>query len=83
MRSGYFLQEGGKAKVFSSKVRNIKRKPPKPEGFRGFGAASQIRTGDLILTKDALYLLSYSSISIDSFHIISASITVVNLFFCF
>ena len=26
-----------------------------------FGAASQIRTGDLILTKDALYLLSYSS----------------------
>ena len=27
-----------------------------------FGAASQIRTGDLILTKDALYLLSYSSI---------------------
>ena len=27
-----------------------------------FGAATQIRTGDLILTKDALYLLSYSSI---------------------
>ena len=27
-----------------------------------FGAASQIRTGDLILTKDALYRLSYSSI---------------------
>ena len=26
------------------------------------GAATQIRTGDLILTKDALYLLSYSSI---------------------
>ena len=25
------------------------------------GAAGQIRTGDLILTKDALYLLSYSS----------------------
>ena len=25
------------------------------------GAATQIRTGDLILTKDALYLLSYSS----------------------
>ena len=31
-----------------------------------FGAASQIRTGDLILTKDALYRLSYSSI-FDSF----------------
>ena len=25
------------------------------------GAADQIRTGDLILTKDALYRLSYSS----------------------
>ena len=25
------------------------------------GAAGQIRTADLILTKDALYLLSYSS----------------------
>ena len=28
----------------------------------GPGAAARIRTGDLILTKDALYLLSYSSI---------------------
>ena len=27
------------------------------------GAARQIRTADLILTKDALYLLSYSSVS--------------------
>ena len=26
------------------------------------GAADQIRTGDLILTKDALYRLSYNSI---------------------
>ena len=41
---------------------NSKRKPLKLEDFRGFGAASQIRTGDLILTKDALYRLSYSSI---------------------
>ncbi len=31
--------------------------------LENFGAAIQIRTGDLILTKDALYLLSYSSIS--------------------
>ena len=30
------------------------------------GAASQIRTGDLILTKDALYRLSYSSIFISA-----------------
>ena len=44
--------------------RNCKRKPLKSKDFRGFGAASQIRTGDLILTKDALYLLSYSSIYI-------------------
>ncbi len=27
-----------------------------------FGAATQIRTGDLVLTKDALYRLSHSSI---------------------
>ena len=27
-----------------------------------FGAVTQIRTGDLILTKDALYRLSYNSI---------------------
>ena len=31
------------------------------QGFPG-GAARQIRTADLILTKDALYLLSYSSV---------------------
>ena len=30
-------------------------------GVVHFGAADQIRTGDLILTKDALYRLSYSS----------------------
>ena len=28
-----------------------------------FGAATRIRTGDLILTKDVLYQLSHSSIS--------------------
>ena len=32
--------------------------------FHCFGAATQIRTGDLVLTKDALYLLSYSSNSV-------------------
>ena len=38
------------------------KKPPEPQGFKWFfldGAAIQIRTGDLILTKDALYQLSY------------------------
>ena len=44
------------------------------------GAAIQIRTGDLILTKDALYLLSYSSIS-DSFDIITGKRQKVNYFF--
>ena len=49
--------------VFVQKVAKIKRKHPKSEDFRCCsGAADQIRTGDLILTKDALYLLSYSSI---------------------
>ena len=45
---------------------NITEKSKKPvtievTGF--FGAVTQIRTGDLILTKDALYRLSYNSIS--------------------
>ncbi len=36
----------------------------KTSNFRNFyGAADQIRTGDLILTKDALYRLSYSSMA--------------------
>ena len=48
--------------VFVQKVAEIKRKHPKSEDFRCcFGAAGRIRTADLILTKDALYLLSYSS----------------------
>ena len=38
-----------------------KEKSPKTAVFGDFRAADQIRTGDLILTKDALYLLSYSS----------------------
>ena len=38
------------------------KKHRRPFGLRCFfGAAGQIRTADLILTKDALYLLSYSS----------------------
>ena len=38
------------------------KKPAIPCGTTGFrGAAGRIRTADLILTKDALYRLSYSS----------------------
>ena len=42
-----------------------KKKSPKPFYHKGWdcGADTQIRTGDLILTKDALYRLSYISIS--------------------
>ena len=41
---------------------HLKRKNLETMWFQGFsGAADQIRTGDLILTKDALYRLSYSS----------------------
>ena len=37
------------------------KKHRKPKFSMHFGAAGQIRTADLILTKDALYRLSYSS----------------------
>ena len=42
------------------------KKPPESKGFKWLrcGAAIQIRTGDLILTKDALYQLSYISIRV-------------------
>ena len=47
--------------MFTSKSNLYKQKALKSEDFRAFGAAGRIRTADLILTKDALYLLSYSS----------------------
>ena len=48
---------------------------PRPIG-RGFsGAATQIRTGDLILTKDVLYQLSHSSISQEYFLVTLTIIT--------
>ena len=44
-------------------TKSIKIGTLKPLRFKGSsGAAGRIRTADLILTKDALYLLSYSSI---------------------
>ena len=39
----------------------IAKKQPPLWGGCFFGADTRIRTGDLILTKDALYLLSYNS----------------------
>ena len=44
---------------FESTARIPKKTSPK--GLVFFGAVTRIRTGDLILTKDALYLLSYNS----------------------
>ena len=44
------------------KCSSKKKKTTLLGGFLLFGAAGRIRTADLILTKDALYLLSYSSI---------------------
>ena len=60
-------------KIYGSKEEIRARKSPETVDAPGFapdasipvtlyGAAGQIRTADLILTKDALYLLSYSSI---------------------
>ncbi len=50
----------------SQKVTKSKIKPPFSTEKSGFcGAAGRIRTADLILTKDALYRLSYSSINGD------------------
>jgi hypothetical protein len=47
----------------AEKVLKHKKNPAFPAGKTGLsGAAGRIRTADLILTKDALYLLSYSSI---------------------
>ena len=46
----------------SSKCIFTTKKHRKPKFSMLFGAAGRIRTADLILTKDALYLLSYSSI---------------------
>ena len=50
--------------VFFEPIQHWKNKenPLSLAGQRVFGAAGRIRTADLILTKDALYLLSYSSI---------------------
>ena len=50
---------------------------PKPRGITSglSGAATQIRTGDLILTKDVLYQLSHSSVSQEYFPVTQIIIT--------
>ena len=49
------------ARMRSAAVSHNKKKKLRLK-VEAFGAAGRIRTADLILTKDALYLLSYSSI---------------------
>ena len=57
----YVVNENPQNRIRSKSCKS-KRKHQKSEDFRCCsGAAGQIRTADLILTKDALYLLSYSS----------------------
>ena len=49
---------------FPVRWRGSQRKQnPRNRMVSGIGAARQIRTADLVITNDALYRLSYSSIS--------------------
>ena len=57
----YVVNENPQNRIRSKSCKS-KRKHQKSANFWCCpGAAGQIRTADLILTKDALYLLSYSS----------------------
>ncbi len=59
----FFAKEGVGAVVTYRLECPIDAKTPPPCWARElFGAATQIRTGDLILTKDVLYQLSHSSV---------------------
>ena len=61
-RTGFHARVGfcmGFSPLGNLRIKKKTRYPLRDNGFRG--AAGRIRTADLILTKDALYLLSYSS----------------------
>ena len=54
------------------RMEKLKARDPLKQRDPGSGADGRIRTGDLILTKDALYLLSYiSALSFDNSGILS------------
>ena len=58
------MQKTAEGSLYHRRDRGIRDKTKKPVIIAitdFFGADDQIRTGDLILTKDALYRLSYSS----------------------
>ena len=57
----YVVNENPQSRIGSKSCKKQKKTPEIRRFQVFFGAADQIRTGDLILTKDALYRLSYSS----------------------
>ena len=66
LRANFFCQRQRKLAIPPACADMIRICPQRKKadtqmGICFFGAAGQIRTADLILTKDALYLLSYSS----------------------
>ena len=69
LRAGYadripLRPMGSRSRFESTDSSSKNKKDEQPEWVsRLFGAATRIRTGDLILTKDVLYQLSHSSIS--------------------
>ena len=89
LRSGYANRTLSQATEPSSnqRVAAPKNQKPQPYGWGFSGAATQIRTGDLILTKDVLYQLSHSSKSQEYFlvthTIIPKYFRVVNTFMKF
>ena len=64
----------------SREEKNKKRKSRQKRLFLFYGADNRIRTGDLILTKDVLYLLSHIS---ECSNIISKLFAFVNGFYDF
>ena len=59
----YVVNENPQNCICSKSCKKQKKTPEIRRFQVFFGAADQIRTGDLILTKDALYHLSYISIA--------------------
>ena len=57
----YVVNKNPQNRIRSKSCKKQKKTPEIRRFQVFFGAADQIRTGDLILTKDALYRLSYSS----------------------
>ena len=57
----YVVNENSQNRIRSKSCKSKRKRQKSANFWCCSGAAGQIRTADLILTKDALYLLSYSS----------------------